>query len=102
MKESGFNLKLFKRLNIRFANLIASEGVSFIKSPIWFRYKNAITDPQRNDGSRFQYVLTLTQHHEKIKNHPEKDLNLKSLINNYTWDGIMILANLRKSIWTLH
>ena len=84
MKESGFNLKLFKRLNIRFANLIASEGVSFIKSSIWFRYENAITDPQRNYESRFQYVLTLNQHHEKIKNHPEKDLNLKSLINNYT------------------
>ena len=53
MKESGFNLKLFKRLNIRFANLLFSEGVSFIKSPIWFRYKNTITDPQRNVDHAF-------------------------------------------------
>ena len=59
MKESGFNLKLFKRLNIRFANLLFSEGVSFIKSPIWFRYKNAITDPQRNVDHAFNMYQRL-------------------------------------------
>ena len=41
-----------------------------------------------NDYGCFHYALTLTQYHEQIKNHQEKNSSFKLFVNKFNWDGI--------------
>ena len=61
-----------------------------MKSPDWLRYKNAMINPKKVDDSYFQYVFALTQRYEEIKNNGKLVSNIKTFIDVYNWNGIMV------------
>lgn len=61
-----------------------------MKSPDWLRYKNAMINQKKVDDSYFQYVFALTQRYEKTKNNGKLVSNIKTFIDVYNWNGIMV------------
>ena len=61
-----------------------------MKSPDWLRYKNAMINQKKVDDSYFQYVFALTQRYEEIKNNGKLVSNIKTFIDVYNWNGIMV------------
>ena len=63
-------------------------GKSYIKSPEWILNKRATINPKNKDNKCFQYAITAALNHQKIKNHPERILNIKPFIDQCNWKGI--------------
>ena len=69
-------------------------GKSYIKSPEWILHKRATINPKNKDNKCFQYAITAALNHQKIKNHPERILNIKPFIDQYNWKGIYFTAGI--------
>ena len=71
----------FNRVSIR-------KGGSYIDSPKWLR-----TLQKYNDFKCFQYATTLALNFDKVTNHPERVVKVKSFIDKYNWNDINFPAN---------
>ena len=69
-------------------------GKSYIKSPEWILNKRA-TINAKNKNTCFQYAITAALNHQKIKNHPERILNIKPFIDQCNWKGIDFPAEIK-------
>ena len=66
-----------------------NRGGSYIKSPDWIENKKATINPQnKKDDKCFQYALTVTLNHEKIKRDRQRISKIKPFIDQYNWNEI--------------
>ena len=71
------NLKLLSSLSPKCNKVKRAKGLTYIKSPDWRRYKNAIIIPIKVGDKCFQFALALTQHYKELKYHFERVSNIK-------------------------
>ena len=60
---------------------------SYIDSPKWLKSKKVTINPKNEDGTCFQYSLTVALNYEQIKDHPERISKIKP-IDQYNWKEI--------------
>ena len=83
IEGSRFSFKFVSKLNNSFKKLNEHKASSYIKSPNWLRYKNAIINTKNVDDRCFQYAFALTQHYKKLKNHSGRVSNIKPFLDLY-------------------
>ena len=66
-----------------------------MKSPEWIVNKRATINPKNKDNKCFQYSITVTLNHQKIKSHPERISNIRPHIDQYNWEGIEFPAAIK-------
>ena len=58
-----------------------NRGGSYIYFPEWIKNKKATINPKSNDGNCFQYLITVTLSHERIKRYLQRITRICPLIN---------------------
>ena len=56
------------------------KGGSYIDSPKWLKDKKSTVNQKNNDFKCFQYATTLALNFDKVTNHPERVVKVKSLL----------------------
>ena len=69
------------------------KGGSYIDSPKWLKDKKSTVNQKNNDFKCFQYASTLALNFDKVTNHPERVVKVKSFIDKYNWNDINFPAN---------
>ena len=92
---SNFVFESAHSLTYHIHKINLKRGKSYIKSPEWILNKRATINPKNIDNKCFQYAITATLNHQKIKNHPERISNIKPFIDQYNWKGIDFLAGIK-------
>ena len=64
------------------------KGGSYIDSPKWLKDKKSTVNQKNNDFKCFQYATTLALNFDKVTNHPERVVKVKSFIDKYNWNDI--------------
>ena len=65
-----------------------SKGGSYIESPKWLKDKKSTVNQKNNDYKCFQYATTLALNFDRVTNHPERVVKVKSFIDKYNWNYI--------------
>ena len=61
---------------------------TFIESPEWIKNKKCTINPQNKDNKCFQYSVTISLNHQKIKKNSERISKIKPFINNLNCNNI--------------
>ena len=83
MRRSEFVFDNVDSLHYKLHKISLNRGESYIDSPKWLRNKNAAINPKNNDDKCFQYAITVSLNHEKIKSHPEIISNIKPFTDQH-------------------
>ena len=75
-----------KSIIYNFTEIIVSS--TLIESPSWLKSKKCSINSQNTDNKCFQYSVTISLNHQKIKNNLERISKIKSFINSLNWDNI--------------
>ena len=85
--ESNYIFESVDLLSYYIHKISLKRGKSYIKSPWWLSTKKATSNPINNDNKWFQCAIAVALNNQKIGNHPERILNIKLFINQYSWKG---------------
>ena len=67
----------------------SNRGGSYIDSSDWIKNKKATINPiNKKDNKCFQYAVTVSLNHEKIKKDPYRITKIKPFINKCNWEWI--------------
>ena len=89
MRDSEFVFDYVHLLYYKCYRINFNRGGSYIDSPDWIKNKKATINPiNKKDNKCFQYAITVTLNHEKIKKDLQRITKIKLFINKYNWEGI--------------
>ena len=93
MKSSDLVFNGINDFYYDFNRVSICKGGSYIDSPKWLKDKKSTVNQKNNDFKYFQYVTTLALNFDKVTNHPERVVKVKSFIDKYNWNDINFPAN---------
>ena len=93
MKGSDFVFNEINYFYYDFNSVSISKGRSYIDSPKWLKDKKSTVNQKNNDFKCFQYATTLALNFDKVTNHPERVVKVKSFIDKYNWNDSYFPAN---------
>ena len=93
MKGSDFVFNGINYFYYDFNRANICKGGSYIDSPKWLKDKPSTVNQKNNDFKCFQYATTLALNFDKVTNHPERVVKVKSFIDKYNWNDINFPAN---------
>ena len=82
MKSSRFVFVYIHLLYFECHKITPNCGGSYIDPSDWIKNKKTINRINKKDNKCFQYVVTVTLNHEKIKKDMQRIKEIKSFINN--------------------
>ena len=83
IEGSRFSFKFTSKLTIKQVKVIEAKHSSYIKSLNWLRCKNTAINPKVIMIDVFSISFLFPQNNNKIKNYPERVLNIKLFIDMY-------------------
>ena len=93
MKGSDFVFNGINYFYYDFNGVSICKGGSYIDSPKWLKDKKSTVNQKNNDFKCFQYATTLALNFDKVTNHPERVVKVKSFIDKYNWNDINFPTN---------
>ena len=88
MRGSDFVFNGINYFYYDFNKVSISKGGSYIESPKWLKDKKSTINQKNKDFKCFQYATTLALNFDKVTNHPERVVKVKSFIDKYNWNDI--------------
>ena len=89
MKGIEFIFDSVDLLYYKLQKISLKRGKSYIDSPKWLKDKKAAINLKNKDDKCFKHAVAVTLNHEQIKSHPERILQIKPFIDQYSWKEII-------------
>ena len=86
LKDINFKPEGIESTIYNFTETIISN--TFIESPEWIKNKKCTINSQNKEKKCFQYFVTISLHHQKVKYNPERISKIKPFINNLDFGNI--------------
>ena len=74
MKGCEFVFESVDLLYYKLHKISLNRGGSYIDSPNWIKNKKVTINLKNKDNECFKYAITAALNHDKINNHPEKNI----------------------------